>query len=458
MKTMLFASFYRSQAPLRSLGSKSIILSLLLAASVSPALANNVTDVSKLLRSKQYAEALAKTDAALAKHPHDAQMRFYKGVILAEQNKTAEAIGIFTKLIEDFPDLPEPYNNLAVLYAASGQYEKAGATLDMAIDTNPTYATALANRSDIYARMASQAYEKALQLEPEKTANPPRLALVRTLSGNLSGGAVPKAIGGPAVPLAKLPPSVPKPEPVQPPKAELPLIAGLNKQAEKPAEKQAEKQAEKPAEKHAEKPAEKPAEKTSVKPTEKPIEKPVEKPPEKIVEKPVAKLAEKPVSQPVEKPVEKPIQKQIEKPVEKPIEKPAEKLAEKPADKAAAKAATARVVEQQRNDALTLVNIWAKAWSNKDVKTYLAQYSADFQPPKAQTRKQWAEERRARIEEKGRITVDIDSPKVTIKGDTAIVRFRQSYKSDNLKINAGKTLVLSRQGNRWAIVQERAGG
>ena len=426
MKTMLFASFYRSPAPLSGLGSKSIILSLLLAASVSPALANNVTDISKLLRSKQYAEALVKTDAVLAKHPHDAQMRFYKGVILAEQNKTAEAIAIFTKLIEDFPDLPEPYNNLAVLYAASGQYEKAGATLDMAIDTNPTYATALANRSDIYARMASQAYEKALQLEPEKTANPPRLMLVRTLSGNLSGGTVPKAAGGPAIPLAKLPPSVPKPEPVQPPKAELPLLAGLDK----------------------------PAEKTSLKPIEKPVEKPVEKPPEKIVEKPIAKPAEKPIPQPVEKPVEKPVAKLVEKPVAKPVAKPTEK----PADKVDTKAAAARVAEQQRNDALTLVTIWAKAWSNKDVKTYLAQYGADFQPPKAQTRKQWAEERRARIEEKGRISVDIDSPKVTIKGDTAIVRFRQSYKSDNLKINASKTLVLNRQGNRWAIVQERAGG
>ena len=108
MKTMLFASFSQSPAPLGGLGSKSIILSLLLAAGVVPALANNATDVSKLLRSKQYAEALAKTDAMLAKHPRDAQMRFYKGVILAEQNKSAEAIAIFTKLIEDFPDLPEP--------------------------------------------------------------------------------------------------------------------------------------------------------------------------------------------------------------------------------------------------------------------------------------------------------------------------------------------------------------
>jgi tetratricopeptide (TPR) repeat protein len=416
MKTMLFASFYQSPAPLGGLGSKSIILSLLLAAGIVPAFANNATDVSKLLRSKQYAEALAKTDAQLAKHPRDAQMRFYKGVILAEQNKTAEAIAIFTKLIEDFPDLPEPYNNLAVLYAASGQYEKAGATLDMAIDTNPTYATALANRSDVYARMASQAYEKALQLEPEKSANPPRLMLVRTLSGNLSGGTVPKAIA--TVPPVKVPPAVSKPEPVQPPKTELPPLAANDK------------------------------------PIEKPNVKPVEKPIEKLAEKPL----EKPVVKPVEKPAEKPVTKAPEKVVEKPVVKPAEKPVEKPAAKPDTKADAARIVERQRNEALALVSTWVKAWSNKDVRTYLAQYGADFQPPKAQTRKQWAEERRARIEEKGRISVDIDSPKVTIKGDTAIVRFRQNYKSDNLKISSGKTLVLNRQGDHWAIVLERAGG
>lgn len=104
MKIMLFTSFSHSPTLLGGLWSKSILLSLLLAACVVPALANNATDVSKLLRSEQYSEAMAK-------HRRDAQMRFYKGVILAEQNKTAEAIAIFTKIIEDFPDLPEPCNS-----------------------------------------------------------------------------------------------------------------------------------------------------------------------------------------------------------------------------------------------------------------------------------------------------------------------------------------------------------
>jgi tetratricopeptide (TPR) repeat protein len=65
-----------------------------------------------------------------------------KGLILTEQNKSAEAINIFTKLTDDYPELPEPYNNLAVLYAASGQYDKARASLEMAIRTNPTWHSA----------------------------------------------------------------------------------------------------------------------------------------------------------------------------------------------------------------------------------------------------------------------------------------------------------------------------
>jgi outer membrane biosynthesis protein TonB len=416
MKTMLFASFYRTPAPLGGLWSKTLILSLLLSAlGTGPAFANEATDVARLLRNKQYTEALTKTDALLAKHPRDAQMRFYKGLILAEQNKSAEAIAIFTKLTEDFPDLPEPYNNLAVLYAANGQYEKAGAALDMAIHTNPTYATALANLGDVYARLASQAYEKALQLEPPKTPNPPHLTLVRTLSGNISGGAIPKISGSLALQPSRLPPAVSKPEPVQPPKAELPPLAALEKPAAKPPENA-----------------------------------PQQKPPAKQIEKPVEK--------PIEKQVEKPSQKQLA------ADKAAARLAEKAekeekAEKAQkAEKAEAKRLEQERGEALALVNSWAKAWSNKDVKTYLAQYDADFQPPKAQSRKQWAEERRIRIEEKGSISVKIEAPKVTIKGTTATVRFRQSYQSDKLKINATKTLVLTRQGNRWAIVQERAGG
>jgi tetratricopeptide (TPR) repeat protein len=126
--------------------------------------ADDYSDINRLLRAGQLAEASAKADQFLTAKPRDAQMRFLKGVILTEQNKPAESISVFTKLTEDYPELPEPYNNLAVLYAGQSQFDKARAALEMAIRTNPSYATAHENLGDVYAKLASQAYSKALQL------------------------------------------------------------------------------------------------------------------------------------------------------------------------------------------------------------------------------------------------------------------------------------------------------
>jgi tetratricopeptide (TPR) repeat protein len=126
---------------------------------------------------------MEKVNAFLVTKPKDAQARFLKGLILAEQGNTADAITVFTRLTEDYPELPEPYNNLAVLYAGQGEYEKAKNELEMAIRTNPTYATAHENLGDIYAKMASQAYDRALQLEKNNSnANTQtKLALIREL-------------------------------------------------------------------------------------------------------------------------------------------------------------------------------------------------------------------------------------------------------------------------------------
>ncbi len=143
--------------------------------------ADDYADVSKLLGAKQYKEALTKADQYLSSKPRDPQMRFIRGVILSESGRNFEAISVFTKITEDFPELPEPYNNLAVLHAAQNQFDKARAALEMAIRTNPSYATAHENLGDVYARLASQAYSKALQLDASNTAVQPKLALIRTL-------------------------------------------------------------------------------------------------------------------------------------------------------------------------------------------------------------------------------------------------------------------------------------
>jgi tetratricopeptide (TPR) repeat protein len=120
-------------------------------------------------------------------------MRFLKGVIQTESGKPADAIGTFTKLTEDYPELPEPYNNLAVLYAGQSQFDKARAALEMAIRTNPSYATAHENLGDVYAKLASQAYSKALQLDSNNTGVQPKLALIRDLFAPGAKGQKPTA-------------------------------------------------------------------------------------------------------------------------------------------------------------------------------------------------------------------------------------------------------------------------
>ena len=147
----------------------------------APARADDAADVSKLLRAGQTDQAMQKVDAALAQKPRDAQMRFFKGLILTEQGKTNDAIAVFLHLTEDYPELPEPYNNLAVLYASQGDYEKARASLEMAIRTHPSYATAHENLGGVYAKLASQAYDKALQLDSNNSAAQSKLTLIREL-------------------------------------------------------------------------------------------------------------------------------------------------------------------------------------------------------------------------------------------------------------------------------------
>ena len=164
------------------------LLALVCACAAMPAQADDYGDVNQLLRGGKLVEAMAKADAYLAAKPRDPQMRFLKGVMQSKAGEQAEAIITFTKLNEDYPELPEPYNNLAVLYAGQGQLDKARAALEMAIRANPEYATAQENLGDVYTRLASQAYAKALQLDSSNPSVPTKLSLLRELLSPASKG------------------------------------------------------------------------------------------------------------------------------------------------------------------------------------------------------------------------------------------------------------------------------
>ena len=143
--------------------------------------ADALQEANLLMKQGQLAPALEKTDQLLATKPKDAQARFLKGLILTDMNRHSEAIAIFTRLTEDYPELPEPYNNLAALYAQQRQFEKARNAIEMAIRTQPSYATAHENLGDIYALMAAQAYDRALQIDASNAGAQTKQALIRDL-------------------------------------------------------------------------------------------------------------------------------------------------------------------------------------------------------------------------------------------------------------------------------------
>ncbi|NJD34875.1 MAG: tetratricopeptide repeat protein [Betaproteobacteria bacterium] len=295
--------------------------------------ADALQDIGKLLKQGQHAQALEQVDKYLAGKPKDAQGRFLKGVILAEMNKPDEATAIFTKLTEDYPELPEPYNNLAVIYAQQKQFDRARQALEMAIRTNPSYTTAYENLGDIYARQASQAYDKALQLDPANSSAQNKFALMRDLMRIAS----------------------------RPGKATKPIGDA------RPAD------------------------------------------PVKIAGSPA------------------------------------------PANVAAAPASDANT------EITRAIELWAAAWSRKDVKAYLAAYAPDFKTPAGESRAAWDAEREKRINKPGALQVSVENLRISVDGDTATVKFRQHFKSAKNQTSSNKVLQLAKRDGKWLILQERVG-
>lgn len=219
-----------------------LLLASMLFATYVSAQNDDYQEAAKLFRAGQHAPALERVDGFLKANPKDARARFLRGLIFTEQNKSADAIKIFTGLTEDYPELPEPYNNLAVLYASQGQYDKARTALEMAIRTHPSYATAHENLGDIYAKMASQAYDKALQLDKSNSAAQTKLEMIKDLFSGGTRGSKPVAskveTGTKAVPAVIAASS--KPAPVQPAPPAVTTPAAKPVPVEQPAKSAAE--------------------------------------------------------------------------------------------------------------------------------------------------------------------------------------------------------------------------
>lgn len=143
--------------------------------------ADDYSDIQQLQRLGQYAQALDKAEAYLRTKPRDAQMRFIKGVLQHGAGQKEQAQVTFTQLTQDYPELPEPYNNLAVLYAEQNQLDMARGALEMALRNKPDYTAAHENLGDVYVRLAEQSYRKAAQLAPPGALLQSKLKLAQQL-------------------------------------------------------------------------------------------------------------------------------------------------------------------------------------------------------------------------------------------------------------------------------------
>lgn len=181
-----------SRRRLAALAATLLIGSALLAALPQPASAQtpaahqvsaSYQHISGLIAQRQYAQAVEAADQYLAGNGRDPQVRFLKGVAQDGLGDTPGAIATFTELTQVYPELPEPYNNLAAIHARQGDYEKARDALLLAVQANPAYAAARENLGDVYIQLAQQQYRQAQALEPGNARLPLKLQAAEQLLG-----------------------------------------------------------------------------------------------------------------------------------------------------------------------------------------------------------------------------------------------------------------------------------
>lgn len=136
-------------------------LLLVLALTAAPARAEDLAGAQRLWLAGQKTQAVEQVEQLLARQPDDLQLRFALGVMRMELGDRARALDIFTRLTQDFPDLADPYNNLAVLHAAAGELDEAKSDLEQALRLQPEHAQAQENLGDVLLRLALRAYQRA---------------------------------------------------------------------------------------------------------------------------------------------------------------------------------------------------------------------------------------------------------------------------------------------------------
>jgi len=146
-----------------------------------PAVADGTPEIDQQIAGNRLETALHTLDQRVASNPADVQAKFKRATVLARLNRDDEAIVAFTALTQQYPELPEPYNNLAALYAKRGDLAQARVTLETAVAANPAYAQGHQNLGTVYLRLALQAYQRASKVDPHDTLSTQRIGALDSM-------------------------------------------------------------------------------------------------------------------------------------------------------------------------------------------------------------------------------------------------------------------------------------
>ena len=174
---------------------RSLLPLCLLAAALAagPATADVLSDVQTLMARGDLPAALRTADAAAKANPRDAQARFLHAVVLMELQRQDEALAAFMQFSQEYPELPEPYNNIALLHVRAGRLELARQALETALRNDPGHRAARANLGEVYLMLAVQAWEHAASTGPLDPRLMRKLDAARSLVATGAVTAIPAA-------------------------------------------------------------------------------------------------------------------------------------------------------------------------------------------------------------------------------------------------------------------------
>ena len=115
-----------------------------------------------------------------------------------------------------------------------------------------------------------------------------------------------------------------------------------------------------------------------------------------------------------------------------------------------------KISGEEKSKILDAIQGWGRAWENQDFQSYLAHYSAEYQPDAGQSREEWMTSRQNRLAKPKWVKIKLaDLQLRALSTDLVRVRLTQIYRSDSYGDQTLKALDFVREDGQWMIWMER---